>query len=79
MGNTCANMGSGTSFATPVAAGVVALMLESNPSLGWRDVQEILARTAQKTDPQHEDWTKNAAGLNINHWFNICFHQKILF
>ena len=71
-------MGSGTSFATPVAAGVVALMLEANPSLGWRDVQEILARTAQKTDPGHKDWTTNAAGLDINHWFNICFSSKYI-
>ncbi|RMF35311.1 MAG: hypothetical protein D6754_13480, partial [Alphaproteobacteria bacterium] len=33
----------GTSAAAPMVTGVVALMLEANPSLGWRDVQEILA------------------------------------
>lgn len=37
----------GTSAASPQVAGVVALMLEANPSLGWRDVQEILAYTAR--------------------------------
>lgn len=36
----------GTSAATPTAAGVVALMLEANPDLGWRDVQNILAQSA---------------------------------
>jgi subtilisin-like proprotein convertase family protein len=39
----------GTSSATPAAAGVVALMLEANPGLGWRDVQTILAHTARHT------------------------------
>ena len=39
----------GTSSATPAAAGVVALMLEANPLLGWRDVQDILALTARHT------------------------------
>ncbi len=39
----------GTSAATPVVSGVVALMLEANPNLGWRDVQEILATSARLT------------------------------
>jgi len=37
----------GTSAATPMVAAVAALMLEANPNLGWRDVQEILALTAR--------------------------------
>lgn len=36
----------GTSGATPIVAGVVALMLDANPNLGWRDVQDILAYSA---------------------------------
>ncbi len=39
----------GTSAATPVVSGVVALMLEANPDLGWRDVQDILAASARLT------------------------------
>ena len=39
----------GTSSATPVVSGVVALMLEANPDLGWRDVQNILAASASLT------------------------------
>lgn len=39
----------GTSAATPVVSGVIALMLEVNPNLGWRDVQQILALSALVT------------------------------
>ncbi|MCX8101922.1 MAG: S8 family serine peptidase [Geminicoccaceae bacterium] len=41
---------SGTSAATPVVSGVVALMLEVEPRLGYRDVKEILALSAVRID-----------------------------
>lgn len=50
---------SGTSAAAPVVSGVVALMLEANPSLGYRDVQQILAYSAQH--PENQSWKTNAA------------------
>ncbi|MBB5216028.1 S8 family serine peptidase [Parapusillimonas granuli] len=40
----------GTSAATPVAGGVAALMLQANPRLGYRDVQEILAYSSKRAD-----------------------------
>jgi subtilisin family serine protease len=40
----------GTSSATPVTTGVIALMLEANPALTWRDVKHILASTAVQID-----------------------------
>lgn len=36
----------GTSSATPVLSGAIALMLEANPNLTWRQVKYILAKTA---------------------------------
>jgi subtilisin-like proprotein convertase family protein len=41
----------GTSSAAPNLSGVIALMLQANPNLGYRDVKYILAKTAKKTDP----------------------------
>ncbi len=38
----------GTSAAAPMVSGVLALMLEANPNLSWRDVQEILLRSARQ-------------------------------
>ena len=49
----------GTSAAAPVVSGVVALMLEANPNLGYRDVQKILALSASHPDTQ--SWKINGA------------------
>lgn len=37
----------GTSAAAPQVAGVIALILEANPNLGWRDVQDIIAYSSR--------------------------------
>lgn len=57
----------GTSAATPVVSGICALMLQANPNLGWRDVKEILIRTARKCDAADADWVSNGAGIHFNH------------
>jgi subtilisin family serine protease len=59
-GNTASDL-SGTSFAAPLVTGVIALMLEANPNLGLRDVQNILALTARETDPSDASWSINDA------------------
>ena len=41
----------GTSASTPLVSATVALMLEVNPDLSWREVKLILAQTARKIDP----------------------------
>lgn len=51
----------GTSFATPIVSGIVALMLQANPNLGYRDVQEILALSARKVNDPNTQWYKNGA------------------
>src|SRR5690606_22059843 len=61
----------GTSSAAPLVAGVVALMLEANPSLTWRDVQHILVQTAEKNAPGDSGWFNNGAGLHFNHAFGF--------
>lgn len=52
---------SGTSFSAPVVSGVVALMLEANPTLGYRDVQTILAYSARRTSFEGNTWEYNGA------------------
>lgn len=63
----------GTSAATPLVAGVAALMLQANSELSWRDVRVILARTARKNDPGDSDWTTNKANpaYAINHKYGF--------
>ena len=45
-GSTAYRRGNGTSFATPLAAGAIALMLEKNPLWGPADVTEAVMSTA---------------------------------
>lgn len=52
----------GTSAATPHVSGVVALMLQANPNLSWRDVQQILAESASQNDPTDPGWSLNGYG-----------------
>ncbi len=61
------NKFNGTSSATPLAAGVIALLLKAKPDLSWRDVREILAKSARKNDATDTDWAVNGANYNINH------------
>jgi subtilisin family serine protease len=55
----------GTSSAAPNVSGVVALMLEANPNLSYRDVKYILAKTAKKIDPTNSGVTSIISGLTI--------------
>ncbi len=77
--NTEESYFNGTSAASPIAAGVVALMLEANSGLGYRDVQEILAYSARRAtflDRDHQkayngahDW--NGGALLVSHNFGF--------
>jgi len=76
----------GTSSATPVTAGVIALILEANPALTWRDVKHILASTARQIDAARAPvsitlsngsyvgepgWVTNAAGFRFHNWYGF--------
>jgi len=60
----------GTSAAAPVVSGVIALMLEANPNLSYRDVKIILARTARVNDVT-DFWQTNAAGHKFNYKYGF--------
>lgn len=60
----CTDSFGGTSSAAPLAAGIVALMLEARPELTWRDVKHVIAMSATPlhlNDPDAE-WHTNARG-----------------
>ena len=50
----------GTSAATPIVSGVVALIRSANPALTWRDVKLILAESARQNDPDNTGWEDGA-------------------
>src|SRR5262249_46661698 len=58
----------GTSAATPVVTGVVALMLQANPELGWRDVKEILSMSARHVGSNYGAGPNRAEG-EFHDWF----------
>ena len=72
MDGGCGDAGEGTSYSCPVVAGVIALMLEARPDLGWRDVQGIVAKTAYPVvyDPDN-DWVANAAGFFHSYYYGF--------
>lgn len=63
----------GTSFSAPIVSGVVALMLEANPKLGYRDIQEILSLTARGDKSVGNSWQWNSdknwngGGRHVSH------------
>jgi hypothetical protein len=76
----------GTSSAAPVTSGVIALMLGVNPTLSWREVKFILAKTAEKIDPTftpvsiqlgngsyvaEPGWVTNGAGFHFHDWYGF--------
>jgi hypothetical protein len=67
----CTGTFGGTSAAAPLVAGVVALVLQANPELGWRDVQHILVNTSRLTDPSDGDWFTNGGGFHHNHKYGF--------
>lgn len=71
-GGGCNAASTGTSFAAPVVSGVIALMLQVNPNLSWRDVQGVLAATSRvKIDENDSTLVTNGAGLSHSNLYGF--------
>jgi len=58
---------SGTSGSAPLVSGIVALMLSVNPSLTYRDVQQVLIHASRQTDPGDPTLQTNGGGYRVSH------------
>ena len=67
----CTPLFGGTSSSAPLVSGIIALMLEANPELTWRDVQHILIRSTVRNNPENDEWQLNGAGKWINHRYGF--------
>lgn len=60
----------GTSASAPLAAGIVALALEANPSLTWRDMQYLVVLTSRPEPLEKETgWVLNGSKRKVSHKF----------
>ena len=61
----CTSSHTGTSASAPMAAAIVALTLEANPKLGWRDMQHIIVHTSKRHLLKADDWATNGVGREV--------------
>uniref|UniRef100_A0A915JTX1 Uncharacterized protein n=1 Tax=Romanomermis culicivorax TaxID=13658 RepID=A0A915JTX1_ROMCU len=70
--NQCTSDHTGTSASAPLAAGIVALGLEANPKLTWRDVQHVVVWSSEPSPLAfNREWHKNGRGLLANNRFGF--------
>ncbi|CAL8379606.1 unnamed protein product [Arctogadus glacialis] len=67
----CTDGHTGTSVSAPMVAGIIALALEANPLLGWRDVQHLLVKTSRPVHLKACDWKTNSAGHKVSHLYGF--------
>nr|XP_040052772.1 proprotein convertase subtilisin/kexin type 5 isoform X2 [Gasterosteus aculeatus aculeatus] len=68
---SCSRAEPETSLSSSVAAGIIALTLEANPLLTWRDVQHIIVRTSISHHLPAPDWSFNGAGYEVSHLYGF--------
>ncbi len=61
----------GTSAAAPMAAGVMALILEERPDFTWRDVKHVIAKAATPIHTEDPDWHFNVRGYRHSHKYGF--------
>lgn len=71
LNGTCTSTFASTSAATAIASGIIALALEMNPNLTWRDVQHLIAYSSNNDVPRSDDWVQNSAGLWVSSYFGF--------
>jgi hypothetical protein len=54
-----------------MAAGIIALALEANRNLTWRDVQHLIIETAKPKYLNALDWKTNGVGKRVSHAFGF--------
>ncbi|KAF7991746.1 hypothetical protein HCN44_010547 [Aphidius gifuensis] len=70
--NKCTTRHTGTSASAPLAAGILALALQVNKELTWRDVQHLIVQTAEYSPLRNNPgWIKNSAGFFFNSRFGF--------
>nr|XP_020510141.1 proprotein convertase subtilisin/kexin type 6-like [Labrus bergylta] len=67
----CTDAHTGTSVSAPIVAGLIALALEANLLLTWRDVQHLLVKTSRPVHLKADDWKTNAAGHRVSHLYGF--------
>ncbi|XP_060892571.1 furin (paired basic amino acid cleaving enzyme) b isoform X2 [Labrus mixtus] len=63
----CTDSHTGTSASAPLAAGIIALALEANMNLTWRDMQHLVVRTSRPGHLSAGDWRTNGVGRRVSH------------
>ncbi|XP_030045612.1 proprotein convertase subtilisin/kexin type 6 [Microcaecilia unicolor] len=67
----CTDGHTGTSVSAPMVAGIIALALEANPRLTWRDVQHLIVKTSRPAHLKAPDWKINGAGRRVSHLYGF--------
>ncbi|XP_019614175.1 PREDICTED: LOW QUALITY PROTEIN: furin-like [Branchiostoma belcheri] len=64
-----------SSAGAPIAGGILALALNANGALTWRDLKHLIVQTSQPdvrlTSSDANDWTTNAAGHRVSSYFGF--------
>ncbi|KAM9092801.1 furin isoform 2-T11 [Megaptera novaeangliae] len=63
----CTESHTGTSASAPLAAGIIALTLEANKNLTWRDMQHLVVQTSKPAHLIANDWATNGVGRKVSH------------
>ncbi|KAI1296557.1 Neuroendocrine convertase 1 [Halotydeus destructor] len=70
--NKCTVEHTGTSAAAPLATGIIALLLEANGNLTWRDVQHLVVYTSNfRPLSDNKGWKRNGQGLMYSSRFGF--------